>query len=753
MNCANCGKKIKNTSAKFCNKCGYKIDYRAEELKYIDLEEDDATVDETLAEEAIEEEDSAQEETLTGEEVSTEEETSTADGTLSADETLSEEVSDDDTIEDDEADDDEESDYDEETDESETDEENDENEAEESDDLNEDEESDESEEPVESDIDEEDKIDKEEENDDDDVETSDETEAAAEEQSEEAGTNSEENTTDDEKSADKSEADNDEKKAEESEDTDFVIEELDDKKKGAVNKARGKKILIISLIAFFAIVLLALLIYVVIQLTDVSVIEARRNAVAQAAENINETTTEQDAEAVASEVSEGDVTDVNSELEEAEEVEEVEKVREPVTEDPLASNENVIFLGEKGRKDQETWDIVAALIEDENIAESNILSVACSDYDNDGSCEAFIFVGEKITEEIEDEEADDSQEEAGDETDEDVEEIPCTYTGNVWFSDGKNHSDLGASKSDIWGIIDGYYDFGGRKYYMAEENYTTNKYSRLWSVYDGTVTEEAISGLGQLDELADGSYTITVDNYDCIYDYDNNILLGHSWKNYYFYYDKAADMFKEYGGIEVNPNDLNELCGENVLAKIDKANSYFLDAYLRDNGILNINYITYSSRVRCAEFHTATYDTVNQIYLEAFTKEEGSFEKSDEGGQYYAALVPDIAEFPNKKSYESTVFITVSSLSDVFVISDRVFIMGMDADERNNCKRRAFIIDSSTEGMHGEDSDNMTSLEWMKWLAQPDEEMQENGDVVLGVFELAVNGSHVDNIKDHFLYE
>ena len=104
--------------------------------------------------------------------------------------------------------------------------------------------------------------------------------------------------------------------------------------------------------------------------------------------------------------------------------------------------------------------------------------------------------------------------------------------------------------------------------------------------------------------------------YDSGVDYEEGkeeeaLYTGHTWKNYYFFYDKKSGDFKEYVGKEISEDELEAACGFDLAAEIREAGYQVDVVFKRENGIINVNYSkTERGDVGSVykEFHNVTYN-------------------------------------------------------------------------------------------------------------------------------------------------
>jgi len=244
-----------------------------------------------------------------------------------------------------------------------------------------------------------------------------------------------------------------------------------------------------------------------------------------------------------------------------------------------------------------------------------ILAFEYGDYDGDGTFEAFAFVGEEPDE--------------GD-----------GHAGEIWFVNAKGAVRLDEDRPyGTWyaGLIE-IFTFGNRKFVKVEESYATAGISSFWSVRDGKPYKENISGHGGfLDQLDDINFTLEHSALDAVY--IDGMLMGRTWKRYWFYWDETSESFREYGGLEISEAQLRKCEGAaEILDEITANGCRIGDILYRANGTINVNYTTGAEQNESNSYTTLLLDgtkvTVDDIY-------------ENVGGFYLPALAPGIAVYPD----------------------------------------------------------------------------------------------------------
>lgn len=153
------------------------------------------------------------------------------------------------------------------------------------------------------------------------------------------------------------------------------------------------------------------------------------------------------------------------------------------------------------------------------------------------------------------------------------------------------------------------YELSDRAFCVAGESDTAR--SVVYTVHDGAPTEQEISGVSDLSQQEDGSFVGTASALDAGYSVaeQRTIWGGRTMKPYWFYWD--GTQFAEYGAQELSWEQLDDFDGlqkqvEQRLAQWNQqqfpqgfvqidgeeipAHWKVCDIWLRENGIININY-------------------------------------------------------------------------------------------------------------------------------------------------------------------
>ena len=256
-----------------------------------------------------------------------------------------------------------------------------------------------------------------------------------------------------------------------------------------------------------------------------------------------------------------------------------------------------------------------ALLEEE--IDSPILAFEYDDFDGDGTCEAFAFVGEEQNPAAEDE----------------------GYKGEIWFVGADGARKAEKSPNDYyWGLIDTI-NFGGYKFAVVTTFGQTGGLVNVWGVRDGKPYREGISGHGYRLEPIDGkNLKLWHTTLDAGRDREFGLISGRTDKPYWFFWDEASESFKEYGGLRIAEKQLRRCEGAaQVLDDIDAQDKLISDIFYRGNGIINVNCFTSDPYGEDYSYVTLLLDGTKVTVI-------GEDEYND--GKYLAALAPEIAVYP-----------------------------------------------------------------------------------------------------------
>ena len=254
-------------------------------------------------------------------------------------------------------------------------------------------------------------------------------------------------------------------------------------------------------------------------------------------------------------------------------------------------------------------------------SDSNIADFCVSDYDRDGTFEAFALVGKP------------------DEYD--------VFFGSLYFVT-ENSAETVISESPFYAYSEQNHmlRFDECDFYLVGEYYTTADLSYVFGVRNGNYYEHEFSrkGTSLRQEEPGGDMTIILSEYDAAYDKSTDMYMGHTWKPYYLYWDGG---FREYGGIEISVDDLLKCSGAQKYVDMITNNGFRIDSiYYRANGIININYSSGDSSLTQYDNMTLIRNG-SSVTVKQISSQGGDVPAAySYGGIYNSALYSDIATYP-----------------------------------------------------------------------------------------------------------
>ena len=253
----------------------------------------------------------------------------------------------------------------------------------------------------------------------------------------------------------------------------------------------------------------------------------------------------------------------------------------------------------------------------ENVKSENVLKVFCDDFDTNGTYEAFILTGELTADENE-----------------------CRWSeGKVWFVSEKEIEMLQEGLFTHFSFEPKVMTINETKMLHVYKEYATGACSYLFGVVEDKPCTYFAYQNGYIHEK-NGKVFLNNSAYDAYYENDMKIFTGHTFKDYYLYFEKDDDKFKgfrEYGAIEISLEQFLKFQGAQETInriKAEKKNVEITNILYRENNIININCI-----IPEKTGYSQSYVTVNYNDKEVYNFES-------DGGKYEVAIVPEIATYP-----------------------------------------------------------------------------------------------------------
>ena len=320
-------------------------------------------------------------------------------------------------------------------------------------------------------------------------------------------------------------------------------------------------------------------------------------------------------------------TEDSQEADTGTEILEEESFEEEVPKSAAPESESV----NKSASDEEMDGLLKTLISATKADPEDARCCAIDDYDGDGDTEGFIYVGSGPDDEF------------------------GWCEGMVYFVTGEKcekvfEGTLAELDGNVFKIIDAV----DRKFLLFDEAYVTALVTYVYYVDGENLLESNISRFGDINSDTDlQNIKMAFSTYDGFCNYEKGKessaeWTGHTWKPYYFYYDKDKKDFMEYGGSEITREELQDIVGFDLASEIE-AEGYQIDKILRrKNGIVNVNYSKQEELENGTidvTYKNVTFDENEGAFADVWDSGEKTWQNSDFGGIYMNALNPEMAVY------------------------------------------------------------------------------------------------------------
>ena len=216
--------------------------------------------------------------------------------------------------------------------------------------------------------------------------------------------------------------------------------------------------------------------------------------------------------------------------------------------------------------------------------------------------------------------------------------------GKLWFVDRNGVKQADADEKNY------YYRpkkirAGEQIFLVLEKPYATGSTTYIWGVKDNEPYQLSLTKKGMdLKPNEYGEFEFIDSTYDFGEVEGTYFLCGHTWKKYYFYFNGID--FKEYGGIQIEYEDLLKIGGINEIIDIINNDGYTINSiYYRENNMININLS--SGEMGNRTFYNITL-RINNHKIKIILSE---FDDIYDEGIYKAALIPELATYPSNFPY------------------------------------------------------------------------------------------------------
>lgn len=267
-------------------------------------------------------------------------------------------------------------------------------------------------------------------------------------------------------------------------------------------------------------------------------------------------------------------------------------------------------------------DLREKLITEGKLKDDEIRLFHQEDFDNDGIDEAFALTGEET---------------------EGYDESQKLVEGSVWFVNPNECRKILESEGMGFDATDRSFSLGNTKYELFDDVYATGRLTYAWYVAEGELKDAPISKVGTVITDIDGEdhFRILDSSYDAMYDPEVGGMLGHTWKQYYFFYDENSDRICEYGGTDIESSKAEYLCGMDIVGELLPDGDTLKELFYRGNGLVVMNY-EHEEDGYTYNYHYI-YDSINQKFIDDNGEDTGTEALE---GIYTKALCPDIAVYP-----------------------------------------------------------------------------------------------------------
>ena len=248
----------------------------------------------------------------------------------------------------------------------------------------------------------------------------------------------------------------------------------------------------------------------------------------------------------------------------------------------------------------------------------NVVKVFCDDFDADGVKEAFVLTGELTNDKDE-----------------------CSWReGKVWFVNQYKTKLVQEGFFTHFSFEPKIITVDNTKLLYVNKEYATGCHSFLF----GVVAEQPCTYFGYQKgyiHKENGKMFLNNDAYDAHHEDKVETFTGHTYKDYYLYFEKAEESnhkrFREYGAIEISLEQFLKFSGaEDMLKQIKASNNNveITNILYRENNIINLNY-----NIRDNSGYSQKYVTVNYNDKEVYNFTTGD-------GKYEKTIIPKIASYP-----------------------------------------------------------------------------------------------------------
>ncbi len=166
------------------------------------------------------------------------------------------------------------------------------------------------------------------------------------------------------------------------------------------------------------------------------------------------------------------------------------------------------------------------------------------------------------------------------------------YEGQLWYADAESCEQVSHNTYnyyDIDGKITGAH--GEKAIYLYTDRCATSILTDIWKVENGTPVMDQWSGVGQVmctEDMWYDEFVLICDAYDSYYDAEMEMMMGHTWKPYFYTCNNGK--IEPYDGEEIAQENIENICGFDLVGEIEKEGYEIGEIYLWEDDIVTINY-------------------------------------------------------------------------------------------------------------------------------------------------------------------
>ncbi len=251
------------------------------------------------------------------------------------------------------------------------------------------------------------------------------------------------------------------------------------------------------------------------------------------------------------------------------------------------------------------------------------------DFDLDGQAEGFFYVGEADSREV-------------------------TGKGTIWFANENECRMI----DDPWQYVmygdTPFYviEAGSRDFICFDESFPEEVMTSVYYIDDGsTLCRSMVSRWGDFAPCEDGGYVCKQSAIDLQRRFEKGKEAEEKWsgtthKPYYFYFDDELKDFSEIKSRKISAEEMKEKIGMDLAKEIEEAGYELGEIYLRENGLLQVNYHQTKQVDDMMEvtYGNATFDTKQGRFVNAASTGDVNWQESNLGGSYRLSLTRDFGD-------------------------------------------------------------------------------------------------------------